>query len=65
MSRIFNELQCEHCRKEFKDLWISFGHPKKDLKFPWTCKECGASNVLLVKAMPKYKVEEENESNKG
>jgi hypothetical protein len=53
MSRIFRELVCEHCKQEYKDLWISFGHPEKDFQYEWQCEKCAKQNILEVKAMPR------------
>ena len=52
MSRIIFYLKCDHCGKEYDNLFISFGHPENDFVYEWKCEECGGINEYLVKALP-------------
>lgn len=52
MSRIITHEQCDKCKKEYKDIYISFGHPNKDFEWKWKCTECGCENKRIIKAMP-------------
>ena len=40
MSQIITYLKCDHCGKEYKDIYVSFGHPEKDLVWKWKCDSC-------------------------
>jgi hypothetical protein len=39
MSRIIESLICKHCDTIYTDLFISFGHLEKDIKYKWECKK--------------------------
>lgn len=52
MSRIVTYEKCNYCGKEFKDFYISFGHPDQDTTWTWKCGNCGCTNGRLIKAMP-------------
>ena len=51
MSRIITYEKCDKCGKEYKDIYISFGHPYEDFTWKWEC-ECGFKNERLIKALP-------------
>lgn len=53
MSQIITYLKCEHCGKEYKDIYISFGHPEKDFVWKWKCTGCKYVNKRLIKALPR------------
>jgi hypothetical protein len=50
MSNIINYLKCEHCGKEFKDIYISFGHNEYCFDYIWKCGHCEKKNVYKVKS---------------
>lgn len=52
MSRIITYEKCDKCGKEYKDIYISFGHPDEDFTWKWKC-ECGFKNERLIKALPR------------
>ena len=52
MSQIITYLKCDKCGKEYKDIYISLGHPDEDFIWNWKCKCCGCKNKKLVKAFP-------------
>ena len=53
MSRIITYEKCDECGKEYKDFYISFGHPDEDFTWKWKC-DCGYENERLIKAMPMF-----------
>lgn len=52
MSRIITHEQCDKCKKEYKNIYISFGHPQKDFEWRWMCTECGCENKRIIRAIP-------------
>ena len=42
--------KCDHCKKEYKNFHISFGHPDHDITWKWKCHNCGSINERLIKA---------------
>lgn len=50
MSQIITYLKCDHCGKEYKDIYVSFGHPEKDFVWKWKCDSCKHVNEKLIKA---------------
>lgn len=54
MSIIITHLQCEHCEYEYKDIYISFGHPDEEFDWDWKCQECGEVNTYHVGAWPMF-----------
>lgn len=50
LSQIITYLKCDHCGKEYKDIYVSFGHPEKDLVWKWKCDKCLYINERLIKA---------------
>lgn len=53
MSRIITYEKCDKCAKEYKNIYISFGHPDQD--FEWKCKcECGFENKRIIEKLPMY-----------
>ena len=50
MSRIITHEKCDCCGKEFKNFYISFGHPDHDITWKWKCHKCGSINERLIKA---------------
>ena len=50
MSRIITHEKCDHCKKEYKNFHISFGHPDHDITWKWKCGKCGSINERLIKA---------------
>ena len=52
MSKIITYEKCDKCNKEYKDIYISFGHPNEDFIWKWECSECGNVNERLIEALP-------------
>ena len=50
MSRIITHEKCDTCKKEYKNFYISFGHPDHDIRWIWKCDKCGCINERLIKA---------------
>lgn len=50
MSQIIRNEKCDKCGKEYKDIWISFGHLDEDFEWKWKCEKCGFENRRLIKA---------------
>lgn len=40
MSRIITHEKCDCCKKEYKNFYISFGHPDHDITWKWKCDKC-------------------------
>ena len=56
MTRILTFFKCDKCGEEYKNLYVSFGHPANDFKWKWKCDDCGYVNEILIEAMhePKH-----------
>ena len=57
MSQIITYLKCDNCGKEYKDIYISFGHPKEDFVWKWKCNGCECVNEKFIKALPHKKID--------
>jgi formate dehydrogenase maturation protein FdhE len=57
VSQIITYLKCDHCGKEYKDIYVSFGHPEKDLVWKWECDSCKHVNEKLIKAWPQKEID--------
>lgn len=40
-----------------KDIYVSFGHPEKDLVWKWECDSCKHVNEKLIKAWPQKEID--------
>lgn len=54
ISKIITHEKCDKCKKEYKDIYVSFGHPDEDFIWEWECGECGHINERLIKAFPMF-----------
>ena len=52
MSRIITSEKCDHCGKEYNNIYISFGHPDEDFTWKWKCEECKKVNERIIEKMP-------------
>lgn len=57
LSQIITYLKCDHCGKEYKDIYISFGHPEEDFVWKWKCTGCEHVNKRLIKAWPHKEID--------
>lgn len=48
MSKIIHYLKCKECGKEYKDIYISFGHPDESFDWKWKCDNCEHINTVRI-----------------